>query len=539
MSHEAPATPGAGRRVFGFLLITVLFALAYCQAPLYYSNQNQYFLHGLAHAGYGQLQEDWLANTADPTPLFSTLVTETVRWLHPGAFYVYHALLMGIYAVALVGLFAWLAGDMAARRWLVFLALLVAVHSGAARWGSYRLFGQDYPWHLQAGVAGQYVLGGMLQPSVFGVLLVLAIVLFARGQDFLAIACAVLGATIHSTYLLPAALLTAGCMTALAVEGRFRRAVGLGAMALVLVLPVTVYVLLSFRPSSADTFAKAQEILVHVRIPHHCVPRVWLDTIARLQIAWIVLGALLSWRTRLFPVLAVVIVLASSLSVVQVATGSDTLALLFPWRISAVLMPVATALVLTRLLAIRPLPVDGPAVSFIACLALVGLAAAGVFIMAERQAFRTGDEEISMMDHVRSSVAPGEVYLVPVKVPNLEGTIRGSTSGDFKPLAVRRSDTQLIPLDLQRFRLYTGAPIYVDFKSIPYKDEDVVAWYERLTQAEALQAQLRKGRIPDVLAELRRRGITHIVAPADVPRSGPGLERTYADDFYHVYRLTP
>ena len=38
-----------------FLLGTVVFALTYAQAPLYFSNQNQYFLHGLAAAGFGSL----------------------------------------------------------------------------------------------------------------------------------------------------------------------------------------------------------------------------------------------------------------------------------------------------------------------------------------------------------------------------------------------------------------------------------------------------------------------------------------------------
>src|SRR5690242_17866429 len=41
----------------------VLFAVAHTQCPLYYSNQNQYFLHGLAAGGLGYLNEDWLANT--------------------------------------------------------------------------------------------------------------------------------------------------------------------------------------------------------------------------------------------------------------------------------------------------------------------------------------------------------------------------------------------------------------------------------------------------------------------------------------------
>src|SRR6476619_137087 len=104
MTHAPLRTAGL------FLLGTAIFATAYCQAPLYYSNQNQYFLHGLAAAGEGQLQADWLANPADPTPIFSALVAATARWLHPWAFHIYHALLQGIYAAGLVGVFVAVVG---------------------------------------------------------------------------------------------------------------------------------------------------------------------------------------------------------------------------------------------------------------------------------------------------------------------------------------------------------------------------------------------------------------------------------------------
>lgn len=40
-------------KIFVVLLWGIVFALAYAQSPLYTSNQNQYFLHGLAQAGYG------------------------------------------------------------------------------------------------------------------------------------------------------------------------------------------------------------------------------------------------------------------------------------------------------------------------------------------------------------------------------------------------------------------------------------------------------------------------------------------------------
>ena len=95
--RPSTALPPALRLLLRFLGLTVLFAIAYAQSPLYTSNQNQYFLHGLAAAGHGTLTADWLANTLDPTPLFSLLV----RLTHPlsGLFYIYYALLMGVYLV--------------------------------------------------------------------------------------------------------------------------------------------------------------------------------------------------------------------------------------------------------------------------------------------------------------------------------------------------------------------------------------------------------------------------------------------------------
>jgi hypothetical protein len=86
------------RATAGFLLLTAVFAIAYTQSPLYTSNQNQYFLHAAAKAGIGFLKQDWLANTLDPTPVFSELTFLTYRLLRLEAlFYIFYALLMGIY----------------------------------------------------------------------------------------------------------------------------------------------------------------------------------------------------------------------------------------------------------------------------------------------------------------------------------------------------------------------------------------------------------------------------------------------------------
>jgi hypothetical protein len=534
-----PALPsGRALRAALFLHGAALFAFAYCEAPLYYSNQNQYFLHGLAAAGDGLLREDWLANTRDPTPVFSALVALTARFLHPAAFYVYHALLLGAYAAAMLGLFAAVAGpEVTRRRWPVFVALLVAAHAALPRWLSYRWLGNDYPWFLQAGVAGQYVLGSMLQPSAFGALLVVAVCLFVRGRPLLAGACVAVAATAHATYLLPGAMLTLGFLTALLREGRRREALTLGALTLVLVLPIMLYTLLAFRPTTPETFARARSVLVNVRVPHHARPDLWLDPVAAWQIAWALLGVVLARPGRLRITLAVAFALSAALTLAQVATGSLTLALLFPWRVSSVLVPVATTVVLSRLVAIRALPLEGRAAWTVAGVAVAALVGAGVWIMGGRLAFYVDDDELQVLNFVRQAKRPGDVYLLPVHVPDLAKETRGSLSSDFKPLPDKQSDRRVIPVDLVRFRLSTGAPVFVDFKAVPYKDTDVLEWYERLGLARAAQEELREGRLAEALDALRARGITHLVLPAASELRGPGVEPVYHDAWYRVYRL--
>ena len=548
------ADPSAKRRrAWTIVMIvsgTAAFALAYGQAPLYYSNQNQYFLHGLAAAGEGSLREDWLAGTADPTPLFSSLVAGTARLLHPWAFHVYQALLQVAYALAMLGLFSVVAGpSTAVQRWPIFLLGLVLIHSALLRTLSCRIFGLDYPWYAQSGVAGQYVLGAMLQPSVFGVLLVVAIWLFARGQHFAAAICVALAALEHFTYALPGAFLTAGFIAALAIQGRVRRAAALAGLTLAMVSPAALFQWLRFQPTTPASFAQAQAVLVNLRIPHHARVDQWLDLIAGLQIAWVVLGLVLVWRTPLFVVLGVPAALAAAMTIVQVVTGSDALALLFPWRISAVLVPVATTIVLSRLVGIWGTPPGvlettgsprgDPHSNYLS--ALCGtlcalLAGAGLWISIGGFAFGSRDEERELLDHVRGAHKPGETYLIPVRVPDLS-KIRGSKSGDFQPVAARKSDQGLIPIDLQRFRLATGAPTFVDFKSIPYKDVDVIEWRDRLKLAEKWYAEIAADKSGSATREMSREGITHVVVPAGPPLDDSDLQLVHAGKHYHVYRL--
>ena len=531
------------RKVSTFVFWSLLFGIAYTQPPLYYSNQNQYFLHGLAHGGRGFLNEDWLANTADPTPFFSGLVALTSRYLHESFFYLYYIFLLGIYLHALAGIFDHLSGGRATPvTRLGFIALLVALHSALLRWTSAQLFGVDYPWYFQAGVANQYILGAGLQPSVFGVLLVLSISTFLRGRPYLAATWLSLAAVMHSTYLLSAAFLTLAYLYLLWRDQRRRAALLVGLWALLLVSPVVVYNLRTFAPSSPGTFAEAQYQLAHFRIPHHAQITIWLDGIAWAQIGWVVAALYLVRGTRLFVIMLVMCVLSLALTLVQVATGNDTLALLFPWRTSSILVPLATAIFLTRI--VQRLTALFPPSSLLfkrvlqtACVVLLTLAAAGgAYITYFGLGYRINSEERDLLDYIRTNKANGDLYLLPVEVPKLNSGNRGAASKNFTPPPRRNKQKQDISVDLQRFRLFTGAPIYIDFKSIPYKDAEVLQWHQRVFWNHSLYKQ------PDwndekTKDELKRRGITHVVATADRDVRCDALRLVYADKYYRLYRL--
>jgi hypothetical protein len=248
-----------------------------------------------------------------------------------------------------------------------------------------------------------------------------------------------------------------------------------------------------------------------------------------------ILGLILSRGTRLFVLLTVPFVLAVLLTLLQVATGSDTLALLFPWRVSAVLLPIATTVILSRLIAAAP-RLDGPVARGIVAVVVGVCVAGGVWIMASPQAFLSAEDEQPLYDHVRQERRPGQLYLLPVRGPSRS---RGSWSSDFQPLAHKNSNTGNIPIDLQRFRLATGVPIFVDFKSIPYKDTDVIEWRHRLEIAQSIQDAMKDGRLTEALTQLRHHHITHVVTRAAVRVKHPAFAEVHEDPAYRVYRLAP
>jgi len=517
------------------LLWAILFAAAHGQSPTYYSNQHQYLLHGLAQAGLGHLNEDWLANTHDPTPTFTALVAVTYRAAGWAGLQAIYFVLLGAYFEGMRRLVDALPGfpaDGGARG--LFLLLFLAVHAGLLRVVSVSLTGVDYPWYLQAGLAAQYLLGPGLQPSAFGMLLIVSLAAYMNGRPVFAAGLAAAAAVMHSTYLLPAGLLTLGYMVGLVREGERWKAIAAGLFALAVVLPAVAYNLRKFVPGDDAQLREAQHILAAVRIPHHTVVGHWLDDVAFVQIGIMLLGLFVLRRTRLFVPLAVPAAASATLTAVQVLTKSDALALLFPWRFSVVLMPVAVAVLLANLAAVVARHSDERFLTWASLGAAVLLAVGGIWVSLSGRGYQVNEAERPLLDFVREHAQPGQVYLLPVKFATLKKEDPASQSKTFVPPV--RTGQVGIPVDLQRFRLVTGVPIYVDFKAVPYAPGEVLEWYKRVANCERWYKQ-RDWDAGGVMDEVIAAGITHVIAAADKDVTSRRLEPVYADDSYRVYRV--
>ncbi len=489
----------------------LLLGVAYGQEPLFTSNQNQYYLHGLAQAGVGFLEQDWLANTRDPTPVFSWIVRLTAQAFDIRLSYLYFLGLFALYFAGLVGVARQVDRKLSSdRAWLFFLAGLFLTHSAALRVLMSRAMGGEWAYLFDGGVAGQRLMGSVLQPSCFGALLLLATHQFLGDRLYLACALCSVAALIHPTYLLSAAILVLSFSLALQRETKnLRRPILAGALALVMVAPIVLYLIRNFMPTAPD----AQRILVHFRLPAHAVVAEWFDATVLVKVLMILVAIRLARGTRLCPILAIGFVVSVALTVGQMLTASDALALLFPWRMSTVLVPLSTAVLLAHLsgrvddrLRNRGEGMSSIASRLALSAILVSVIAGLAWSVLQGSQQRAAPER-GAMAFVAEQLAFGEVYFIPPK--------------------------------LQDFRLGTGAPIVADFKSIPYQRGEVIAWHDRVRLAQwffQADAQEINCRLLEVAAD--KYGATHVLLGPEQRQAGcPGVVPLYDDGLYAVMAL--
>jgi hypothetical protein len=495
-------------------LLALTFGIAHAQFPLYYLTQNQYFFHGLMRAGADLLRHDWLAGTADPWPLFSGLVEFTSRFLRSGAFFVYYLALLGVYAYSILGIVTPPFGlDRSRLRYLAILLLLIGLHAPLTAAVVERVLGvEDGKELLVGGVASQRILWDMLHPGAFGVFLLLSIYLFLRRRVFWAVAAAAFAASVHPTYMLSAGVLLLSYVIILAYQRQgLRRPLMVAAWSAACMLPVVTYMVVTFRPASPEISGQAFDILARA-LSRHAVIGEWFDATVVAKIAIIGAALTLVRRTPLFWVMAISAAVATGLTLVQVLTESNQLALIYPWRLSVYLVPLSIVIVAASLLSRvlswleRRVPAARFAAQAICSVLIVALVGAGAWETARRRDFlaTSRQEPVPLYEFVKRTKGPDHVYLIPTK--------------------------------WRYFRLYTGAPVFTDSRFSPYKDTEVLEWQRRVRAAEAFYATSGDGRCQTLAAMSTGRRPTHAVVPAGAPPRC-GWVQEFDGGEYRIFRL--
>jgi len=490
------------------LILGFVFGISYVQDPLYTSNQNTKFLHGMARAGYGYLQNDWQANTLNPLPVFTALVEFTVAHLHPAIFYFYYIILFGVYAYSLIGISSIIFKlDTAIKKNIYFL-FLIAVHCLEID-----IFKLETHVHLHYGLAEQYILGPYFQTSNFGVFILLSIYLFLRGSHFWSILPLAIAATVHPAYLPSVALITLGYMAVLYRQKKqLFFILLLGILSAFLILPVTLYMTVMFRPTSPEIAELARRLIVN-RIPHHSFPELWLTGAAWVQILVTILGIYILRKSPLFWIMFFPFLSASALTAIQVISNSKTLAFMTPWRVSAWLVPLSTAMIIAHLTA----AVWGRHPQFFATFKKpvywVTLTAISIFVVLGVQAqikeLKREPDYQPMMEFVKNNRQPDQLYLIP------------HISGNFVA-----------------FRLQTGVPILVNYKTHPYKDTEVIEWHDRMMMSQKFYApEFRDTRCRGLREIVETYGITHVVTELGDAIACGGTREIYADPKFKIYEI--
>jgi hypothetical protein len=202
-------------------------------------------------------------------------------------------------------------------------------------------------------------------------------------------------------------------------------------------------------------------------------------------------------------------------SLVQLMTNSDSLALMAPWRVSVLLVPLSVCLILAFLVSglVDLFRMNRP----VFLLVFVPVALYVVFINVRggldlQDMYGSGRKErrlVQMMEAVKAEKQPGELYMVPPK-DNL----------------------------FDDFRLFTGAPTFITWKSHPYQDVEFLEWNKRVEQADRFYKSGGVDKCNQLEALVDEYGITQVVFRSkEIPLACDFAVETHRIENFVIYKI--
>lgn len=483
-----------------FVCIVLIFIFTRSYIPLYTITQNEYYAHAFANSQDVLLQNDWFVQTQLKHVIFSRMVEGLYRLdiVETGTY----AIQVALEAIFYISAFYIFRKMFESLRWrrerfgqldintLSFVSTLVLmlVHNSFILVAIANQLNEFIPdAHLLwrefsnfSGLAVQVMNGGYLQPSEFGILFFPAVALALHSRWRLATILLGIVVNFHFSYSIHCGVFILVFVGILLYQRKWRHAFEVCLIFGVIVLPITIYAVSFLGDPLADYAAM---IFAVEMFPFHSLPKVFLlrpQQMNILKMLMIFAAILICWRFQFYRLRAILVsgFILVSVSLAYVYFTSDySVAILFPWRASVFLVPLAAVVIIAWVvwiitLLLRENLLTQPSFGFVLGLLIVAIFLAEGFMFMRWTVI--GVDNSGAGDEVGGQIFAG---------------ITDATGPDDIILIPTEQVGVLPPRFWAGARLALGRAIYVDSFSFPMLGKDVAEFWDRLQFVESFYQQ--------------------------------------------------
>jgi hypothetical protein len=498
--------------------ICLFFSASFTYKPLYTSNQNCYFLPGYYNAGQG-LANDWIAKnratTMSAAPIFHKITYLTYRYLHPNFFYLFATFFYAIYILCLIEIpFKFLNINKSKFLYYLCATVLILVHNTPLNNYIEKFSPILKPDLLYKGVATFYMLNNYFQPSTCNVLFLLSILFFLNKRYVYAVVIITLIVSIHPAVMSLGLSLGLSYIFIIYLEKKdWQYCLKLSVMAGLLVLPISIYSFIAMIPPSKEIYNQVLNIHCLYRASHHHDYRVWLDIGVFIKTGLIVVCLFFIRKSRFVFVVLIPFIFAFIGVLIYIITGNITISFLMPWRVSILIVPLSSAILI------------------VGCL---------YYLLTKKI---LSDRYKHVLVFIASILLViGSYYGITDTLKNLKQSIsKNSIKYIMQKIRDDRSKGMcfLVPVKLQEFRLYTNTAVFIDYKTPANDYLGFLEWYERLKLSESFYDSKDLVEALRSLKLIQKKSlITHVLVPRDHPvLKSDLLIPKYTNDKYGAYKI--
>ncbi len=423
-----------------------------------------HLIHSIKYFDTNKLENDWIANQAHHLPVFVKFNYFLIKFFSSKIIYFMHGVLLALCALYLFLISKNLFPKLETRNltiiWFAFFIILFHENS------------------FFSGVAGQSVIDIGYQPASFGILFFIGIYYFMMKKYFLCILLICLGASFHPTYVLHSGFLVLGILSYLILSKNYKNFFKTLIIYSILILPITLFIIINFLTIDKNLIALGQEILLD-RIPHHADIRYWLSY-KDLFFFVTYIYALYIVRNKNFFIFFLIFGTCPILvSLIQYFLNINSIALAFPWRSSVFITPISSVIILSSW--IEKIKLD---IHKLKIMSFSLLLFTSTFFFIKSHFIKDLNGKFT------------KKIMLSKEIKNNFDSI----------------ERILIPTNLDYIRMYTGLPIFINWKHHAFRFDQLIEWRQRMDLANEFYSNTNKETQLLKLKEIQKiENISHIL----------------------------